>query len=300
MSRALVALARELGQLLVVVGAAEDRLLEDRRVGGDAAQRVLADHPLELARLDQAAPDLVEPDARAGLGQGGQPLVHSLRQRSYLLLLSGLDALRTARRACSATFSGVNPKCSKTSLAGAEAPKRGHPDNRRRGRPQSGPSRAGWPPRPRRAPRTAGGSTERGRPRPARGSARGRACSPRAWGRPRPRAGRAPRRTGRPRSRCRSGSAPDRHPRRRGARRRRARPRRRAPRPDRSPAGPGATSAKAVGCSVCASANSQASAVSLASAGRSASRLGIARSAASCSTGWCVGPSSPRPIESCV
>jgi hypothetical protein len=28
--------------------------------------------------------------------------------------------------------------------------------------------------------------------------------------------------------------------------------------------------------------------------------FGIARSAASCSMGWCVGPSSPKPIESCV
>jgi hypothetical protein len=28
--------------------------------------------------------------------------------------------------------------------------------------------------------------------------------------------------------------------------------------------------------------------------------LGVARSAASCSIGWCVGPSSPTPIESCV
>jgi hypothetical protein len=26
----------------------------------------------------------------------------------------------------------------------------------------------------------------------------------------------------------------------------------------------------------------------------------MARSADSCSIGWCVGPSSPRPIESCV
>ena len=43
-----------------------------------------------------------------------------------------------------------------------------------------------------------------------------------------------------------------------------------------------------------------ASTTSLASAGRSVMRPGIARSAMSCSTGWCVGPSCPRPIESCV
>ena len=44
----------------------------------------------------------------------------------------------------------------------------------------------------------------------------------------------------------------------------------------------------------------QASAISLASAGRRTIRPGMARSDASCSTGWCVGPSSPTPIESWV
>ena len=44
----------------------------------------------------------------------------------------------------------------------------------------------------------------------------------------------------------------------------------------------------------------QAAATSLASPGRTTSRPGMARSEASCSTGWWVGPSSPRPIESCV
>ena len=40
--------------------------------------------------------------------------------------------------------------------------------------------------------------------------------------------------------------------------------------------------------------------VSFASAGRTMSRCGMFRSDHRCSTGWCVGPSSPRPIESCV
>jgi hypothetical protein len=44
----------------------------------------------------------------------------------------------------------------------------------------------------------------------------------------------------------------------------------------------------------------QASIASFASAGRSVTRPGIARSIASWSMGWCVGPSSPTPIESCV
>ncbi len=43
-----------------------------------------------------------------------------------------------------------------------------------------------------------------------------------------------------------------------------------------------------------------ASAVSVASAGRSTTSPGIARSAARCSTGWWVGPSSPSATESCV
>ncbi len=40
--------------------------------------------------------------------------------------------------------------------------------------------------------------------------------------------------------------------------------------------------------------------VSLASAGRKTRRPGMARSDATCSTGWWVGPSSPTPTESWV
>ncbi len=40
--------------------------------------------------------------------------------------------------------------------------------------------------------------------------------------------------------------------------------------------------------------------VSLASAGRITCRPGMQRSVARCSTGWCVGPSSPTPTESWV
>ena len=59
-------------------------------------------------------------------------------------------------------------------------------------------------------------------------------------------------------------------------------------------------SASATGPSVRSRATRQASAVSFASAGRMNQRNGIARSAAYVSTGWCVGPSSPSPTESCV
>ena len=55
-----------------------------------------------------------------------------------------------------------------------------------------------------------------------------------------------------------------------------------------------------VGPCVCESASRQASAVSAASQGRIMRMRGMARSEARASTGWCVGPSSPRPTESCV
>ena len=55
-----------------------------------------------------------------------------------------------------------------------------------------------------------------------------------------------------------------------------------------------------MGVSVWLIANCQASATSLAPAGRTTFKLGVARSIDSCSMGWWVGPSSPRPIESCV
>ena len=41
-------------------------------------------------------------------------------------------------------------------------------------------------------------------------------------------------------------------------------------------------------------------AVSVTSAGLHTLIPGIIRSDVNCSTAWCVGPSSPRPIESCV
>ena len=47
-------------------------------------------------------------------------------------------------------------------------------------------------------------------------------------------------------------------------------------------------------------ANFHASSVSSASAGRRSMTLGVARSIASCSIGWCVGPSSPKNTESWV
>ena len=104
-----------------------------------------------------------------------------------------------------------------------------------------------------------------------------------------------------PRTRSRSGSGRARPPcTTRAARRRRARSRlRHAGRVPRR-AGPGAR-ARAPSGGRSARAQSATRAPSRSRpAGRTTSRFGHGAQRASCSIGWCVGPSSPRPIESCV
>src|SRR5205823_12074976 len=78
----------QLADLAVVVRAAEDRLLEDRRIRRDPAQAVLDDQALELAALDHPPPDLVEPDARPCLRQRRKPLVDPNRDAHRSALLS--------------------------------------------------------------------------------------------------------------------------------------------------------------------------------------------------------------------
>ncbi len=65
----------EFGELLVVVGRALDRLLEDRRVRGQTPHAAVADVD-ELARRDVAAFEVVEPGALAlFLVEGDDPVV---------------------------------------------------------------------------------------------------------------------------------------------------------------------------------------------------------------------------------
>ena len=132
------ALAGQLADLLVVVVRAEDRLLEDRRVRGHAAQRVLAHQPLELAAGDQAAPDLVEPDARAGRGQRREPLV-DLRSDAHAVAPSrssdrpsagghvlGREAEVLVQAGCGAEApNAVMPTWSPSSVVQRAQPKRG-------------------------------------------------------------------------------------------------------------------------------------------------------------------------------
>ena len=59
-------------------------------------------------------------------------------------------------------------------------------------------------------------------------------------------------------------------------------------------------SSSALGRALLSIAQAQATTVSAVSPGRQTSRPGISRSDAACSIDWCVGPSSPRPMLSCV
>ena len=100
-------LAGAVAQLVVVVGRAEDRLLEDRRVGGDAAQRVLVAQARQLAARDQAAADLVEPRRGAGGDERGQAGVDGVGGACHVW---SSQAVRSAR-ARSTTVAAVMPKC---------------------------------------------------------------------------------------------------------------------------------------------------------------------------------------------
>ncbi len=108
-----VALVHQRAQLLVVVGPGPDRLLEDRRIRGHPAQTEV-DEPLQLARSEHAAPDVVEPDALAD-GRKFSKLI------AHVVLFPQTFASRP--EATSATCSGVKPNSLAMAAAGADAPK---------------------------------------------------------------------------------------------------------------------------------------------------------------------------------
>ncbi len=74
---------------LVIVLALCDGLLENRGVGGNAADSVLLDQPLELAGDGRPAPDKIDPDA---LSEGFQlqewVLVHGVSPFNFLFGLA--------------------------------------------------------------------------------------------------------------------------------------------------------------------------------------------------------------------
>ena len=75
-----IEIARGLGLAdhLVIVIAVPDRLLEDRRVGGDPLEPVLLDHLGELAALQKIAADKVEPGRLSEIVQLLQGVWHGL------------------------------------------------------------------------------------------------------------------------------------------------------------------------------------------------------------------------------
>ena len=109
----------ELGDLLVVGVAAGDRLVEDRRVRGQAGDRELVDVAGERAVAQHRAGDVVEPEALAQLVQFRGRLHGSPSSVAFRYQLR----MASTSRAASATLSGVKPNLVCTSLSGAELPK---------------------------------------------------------------------------------------------------------------------------------------------------------------------------------
>src|SRR6185312_5029796 len=97
------------------IAALADRLLEDRRVRGHAAQAVIGDERLEPAARQQLAADIVEPDRLAVILQALQRVhVRCPPRRSR--------DRASCDFAASTTFSGVKPNFFRSSLNGADAP----------------------------------------------------------------------------------------------------------------------------------------------------------------------------------
>src|SRR6185503_17862400 len=90
---------------LVVCLAGRDRLVEDRRVRGQAGDRELVDVALQRPVVEDRAGDVVEPEALAEVVK----FLGGLHWRSPF--------------AVSATRSGVKPNLVCTSFSGAELPK---------------------------------------------------------------------------------------------------------------------------------------------------------------------------------
>src|SRR5581483_999337 len=278
----------QLAELLVVVGGTPDGLREDRRVRRDAAHAAF-DPARQLTRGDPAALEVVEPGTLTELVVQAPQVAHQSSSSSRSS--SSSFALR-------ATWSPVNPNFSSATFPGAEAPNRSIEtvSSAQRSQPKDD------------AASTASVGTSDGRTCSCASSSSAansvqlgidttRTLRPSAS-----RTGFASRHTATSdpvpmstMSRSSSGSTTPSLSETTYA-------------PARSPcACSGVTTTgtswrvrtSAVGPSL-SMATCHATAVSLASAGRMSRSPGMARIAARCSTGWCVGPSSPRPTESWV
>ena len=104
-------------ELLVVVGGTLDRLLEDRRVGRESADALVAQLD-ELTRREVAAPEVVEPRTLVELLVQADQSVHGDHATT---------AVAQSARARRTTWSTLMPSLSRTTSPGALAPKRSMP-----------------------------------------------------------------------------------------------------------------------------------------------------------------------------
>ena len=95
--RIFLARLEDLSELFVVGVAFSNRLLEDRRIGSDADDRVLFHHPRELSALQQLTREVVDPDALAERRQLVQVRVRHGRH-SFQCLRSSAVVSHNARR----------------------------------------------------------------------------------------------------------------------------------------------------------------------------------------------------------
>src|SRR5690606_8512928 len=93
----------QLADLLVVGLAVGECVGEDRRVGRDADDVLVADQLGQVAGVEPLTGQVVEPDRHAGLGECCEVVTHEAFPQS------GQEFLSSARRAAATTASVVNP-----------------------------------------------------------------------------------------------------------------------------------------------------------------------------------------------
>ncbi len=74
----ILGLLPDLRKDLRVIRTADDGFLEDGRIGGDALQAVLLDHPLQLAAGQECVTDVIEPGRLIEFLQANEWIVHGV------------------------------------------------------------------------------------------------------------------------------------------------------------------------------------------------------------------------------
>ena len=124
LDRAPAILLCDLADGVVVVRRIADRLAEDARVGGETADAVLADEPLQAAAGDEASSQEIQPDALSGVVEA-----HEWIHRSFPSVTPD-RCCRTKALARSATCPAANPS-SRMTLLQARTHRNGQATRRR-------------------------------------------------------------------------------------------------------------------------------------------------------------------------